>query len=115
MRRRRHFNFILISAGLVLVIWMILFTQMAETVSRSSTQDQRTALRQALNHAITDCYALEGMYPPDLDYMKDHYGLTYDEDLFFVDYKPVASNIRPDFFIITRAAGRHTGAAEAHS
>ena len=29
-------------------------------------------------------------------------GLTYDKDLFFVDYQPVASNMRPNVTIILR-------------
>ena len=32
--------------------------------------------------------------------MEEHYGLSYDKDLFFVDYQPVAANIRPDYFVL---------------
>ena len=37
-----------------------------------------------------------------LSYMEEHYGLTYDKDLFFVDYQPIGSNIRPDVTVISR-------------
>lgn len=102
MRHRRRFNFILLLSLVMLAVWIIVFIMIAGTVGQNTTADQEASLEQALDHAITNCYALEGMYPPDLDYMKEHYGLIYDEDLFFVDYRPIASNIRPDYFIIER-------------
>ena len=32
--------------------------------------------------------------------MEEHYGLSYDKSQFFVDYQPVAANIRPDYFVL---------------
>ena len=37
-----------------------------------------------------------------LEYMEEHYGLSYNKDLFFVDYAPYASNIYPEVTIIRR-------------
>jgi hypothetical protein len=34
--------------------------------------------------------------------LKENYGLTYDEDLFFVDYQTIGSNILPDVTIIEK-------------
>lgn len=99
-RRRRRFHLILFFSLLILAVFLTIFMMMAGTVRRNTTSDQEKYLTQALDHAITDCYALEGIYPPDLDYMKEHYGLIYDEDLFYVDYRPIASNIRPDYIVI---------------
>ena len=85
---------------LSLVVFLALFSWIYEGMTASGREAQREALEQALDHAVTSCYALEGMYPPDLEYMKEHYGLVYDEDLFYVDYQPVAANIRPAYYII---------------
>ena len=63
-------------------------------------------LEKAVNRSITQCYALEGTYPPDMEYLTAHYGLTYDEDLFFVDYQTVGANIYPDVTIIEKGAGK---------
>lgn len=52
--------------------------------------------------SITYCYTIEGAYPESLDYLKEHYGLVYDEDLFFVDYRVSGSNILPDITVIER-------------
>ena len=66
----------------------------------SRSAEQEKALNTSLERCITNCYALEGFFPPDLQYMEDHYGLSYDKNLFFVDYQPVAANIRPDYFVL---------------
>ncbi len=52
--------------------------------------------------SITHCYAVEGTYPSSLEYLKENYGLTYDETVFFVDYQTIGSNILPDVTIIER-------------
>ena len=48
------------------------------------------------------CYSIEGAYPESLEYMEEHYGLTYDKDVFFVDYQPIAGNLYPDYTVIKR-------------
>ena len=55
-----------------------------------------------LGRGIIHCYSMEGAYPESLQYLKDHYGLTYDEDRFFVDYQVLGSNLLPDVTIIDR-------------
>ena len=63
---------------------------------------QRTRLEEALHRAAAACYATEGAYPPDLDYLKTHYGIHYEEDRFAVIYQPVASNLMPDMTVLER-------------
>ncbi len=69
----------------------------------TSTKDrQEQALRSAMERDIVHCYALEGFYPPSLDYIVEHYGLSYDEDIFLVDYQPIGDNIYPDYTIMLK-------------
>ena len=103
-RRPHHRAGSALLTALLLAGWIVIFTCIYRGMSASSTAAQRESLEQALDHAVTTCYALEGMYPPDLEYMKEHYGLIYDEDLFYVDYQPVAANIRPSYYIIEVAS-----------
>ncbi len=85
---------------LVLLLCMIgLFSLQKSTVSK-----QQESLETALSRNITHCYAVEGFYPPSLSYLEEHYGLTYDKELFFVDYQPIGSNMRPNVTIILRKA-----------
>jgi hypothetical protein len=41
------------------------------------------------------CYATEGAYPPNVEYLEEHYGLILNEDKYIYEYEPVAENIKP--------------------
>ena len=58
-------------------------------------------LQTAVTRSVTRCYE-EGSYPESLDYLKEHYGLHYDESKYFVDYQPIGSNIMPDITIMRK-------------
>ncbi len=88
---------------LYIVVFLIiaaLFFSGLSYLGRTSVDNQQESLESALHRDILQCYSIEGMYPPSLDYMKQHYGLSYDESLFFVDYQPIGSNIYPDVTVI---------------
>lgn len=71
-------------------------------ISENTIAKQQESLETALRRFVVQCYAVEGAYPPSLSYIKEHYGLIYDEDLFFVDYASVGSNLFPDITIIRK-------------
>lgn len=71
-----------------------------ESVSATTSAKQLESLENALSRSIAQCYAVEGMYPPDLDYLKNHYGLVYDEDAFLVDYQPLGANLAPEVTVL---------------
>lgn len=78
----------------------VLFLKGLTSVSDTTLSKQRESLETALNRSISQCYAVEGAYPPTLEYMEQHYGLTYDKTLFKVDYQPFGSNLFPDVTIL---------------
>ena len=86
---------------------IIVFVLAVNYTSDASLSHQEEALNNAIERDIMMCYAQKGYYPPSLDYIKEHYGLTYDSDTFFVSYQPVADNIYPAYSVI-----RHGGAHE---
>ena len=90
-----------LSIGIFLVI-LLLFLSGINTFSASTYRHQKESLERALNRSIMYCYATEGVYPESLEELKTHYGLTYDENLFFVDYQTVGANIYPDVTIIEK-------------
>lgn len=85
---------------------LVLFVQGIASLSTTTRERQKEALENTIMRDITYCYAIEGSYPENLDYLKEHYGLTYDENTFFVDYRVSGSNIRPDVTIIQRKEAR---------
>ena len=93
-----HIRFTYLIAPVVLIIFVLSLSR----IGNSAVIRQRESLETALNRDIIHCYAVEGFYPPSLSYIEEHYGLTYNHDLFFVDYQPIGSNRRPDITIIVR-------------
>jgi len=94
-----------ISLSFVAFIFIfVLFLYGVSSVGATTLDKQEESLRSALQKNVLHCYAIEGYYPPSLDYMKEHYGLQYNEDLFFVDYQPIGSNILPNITIIRKDA-----------
>lgn len=86
----------------VFLLVLILFIQGVSSVSKSTVSRQHTTLENAVNRCIMDCYISEGAYPESLEYLKSHYGLMYNEELFYIDYQAVGSNIMPDVTIIEK-------------
>ena len=87
---------------LLLIIIMIAFSFFTNTITNSNKSGNYTVLENALDRSITQCYALEGSYPPSLNYLVENYGLTYNSEQFFIDYQYIGSNLRPDVTIIER-------------
>ena len=71
-------------------------------ISDSNLEHSKEVLDNALTRSITQCYSLEGTYPPNLQYLENHYGLIYDKTHFYIDYKYIGSNLRPDVTIIEK-------------
>ncbi len=53
------------------------------------------AIREAVQRSALQCYAVEGAYPPDLQYLEENYGLQVNEQDFYVTYEAFASNLPP--------------------
>jgi hypothetical protein len=62
---------------------------------KNSNDAQPDRIKEAIERACVQCYALEGSYPPDLEYLSEHYGLILNEDKYFYYYEIFASNIMP--------------------
>lgn len=95
-----HVGILLFAAILVLFLYGISY------VGSSTGERQQDSLIKAMERNIVHCYALEGFYPPSLEYMEEHYGLTYDKDMFIVDYQPIGTNLYPDFTVIPKGGSR---------
>lgn len=96
-------NFSVSVVGFLIVLSV--FVAGVSNVSRRADAQAARTLEQAVNRGIIRCYTIEGSYPGSLQYLKDHYGLTYDEERFFVDYQVLGSNIIPEVTIIDRRDG----------
>lgn len=87
---------------LILVIVLLGFSLFASSMTDTNASREKEILQNAIDRSITQCYALEGVYPDNLEYLESEYGLTYNKEHFFVDYQYIGSNLRPDITIIER-------------
>lgn len=74
----------------------------ASSVAALSERERLDAAERAVRRAVVQCYAVEGIYPPDLDYMRERYGLQVDGERYLVDYRCFASNLMPDITVLPR-------------
>ncbi len=71
----------------------------------TDAKQQEEALRiaeESILRGAVRCYAQEGIYPPDYEYLKENYGIRVDEEKFTVFYTVFASNMMPDVTVIEK-------------
>ena len=65
-------------------------------------EETATAIQDAIRKGALQCYVVEGVYPPDLAYLQDHYGLQVNTDNYYVVYEAFASNLPPTIEVIKK-------------
>jgi hypothetical protein len=71
-------------------------------IQATSNEKQLENLENSIRCSTVQCYALEGRYPESIEYLKEYYGVSYDEDKYFVDYVVQSSNLMPDITVIVK-------------
>lgn len=87
--------------GIALVL-IILFIQLFNGIvdfEKNSGVERMESIESAIQKAAVQCYAIEGSYPPNLQYLVDFYGLIVNEDEFIYHYEAVAANILPQIAV----------------
>ena len=100
MRERRRPGLILLPVAVAAVLF--LFLTGLSNLDRDRTEEGRQQLEQAIRRSAAACYAAEGIYPPDVEYLEEHYGLQIDEERYAVFYEVFASNLMPDITVLER-------------
>ena len=89
--------------AILLTICLAVFVLIGATnLQQGQQKEDQRQLEKALQRTAVACYAVEGVYPPDVAYMREHYGLTYDESRYVVHYELIASNIMPAIDVMVR-------------
>lgn len=65
----------------------------------SAPERDEDAVTTAIESALVQCYALEGAYPPNLEYLASHYGLRLDRENYFYHYEVYTANLRPNVYV----------------
>ena len=93
----RFKNFIVQIALLALIIVLVLAG--VRSVKNQSAAEGLGITEKAIHRAVVQCYAIEGAYPPNLEYIEENYGVQIDRDKYFVYYEAYAQNIMPDLIV----------------
>lgn len=85
----------------VLVLAVLLgFSTALGNLDAGRAQENRGQLETAIRRSCVACFAAEGSYPQDLQYLEDHYGLQIDRDRYAVFYDVFAENLMPDITVL---------------
>lgn len=98
LKKYKKRNFILPVVIFLLMISMLLYG--VSSVTKETAQKEQESLQNAVIQSAVHCYSVEGAYPESLDYLKKHYGITWNEKKYKVSYVIVAKNIRPEVEVI---------------
>ena len=92
----------LIVAVLAVALILVLGQHLGAVSGRDMAEESAEALEAAVQRSAVQCYVVEGVYPPSLSYLEEHYGLQVNHTKFYVSYDAFASNIPPEVRVIPR-------------
>lgn len=102
---KKRLNLTIVStlvAVTVITLVAILAYFSIDRFGKSTAGKSQTALEDTIKKAAVQCYAIEGSYPPDLQYLADHYGIILNEDTYFYHYQVIGSNVMPDIVVMEK-------------
>ena len=94
MAYKREIAIVLLTILVLCGAWLLV-TRMGRTSGEAQTE----FVTEAVHNAALTCYAVEGAYPTNLEYLRTHYGLAYDQSRYLVRYDSFGSNLMPDISV----------------
>jgi hypothetical protein len=91
-----------VAAILIFIALIVAFVLLINNITGKGNGRELEIVRDAVKNAALTCYAVEGMYPDDLNYLIEHYNLSYNKDRYIVYYEPLASNVIPSIKVVER-------------
>lgn len=82
------------------IIVILIFLAATSYVSSNTSAQEAQGLEDSIRKSTVHCYALEGFYPEDLNYLEENYGISYDHDKYVVSYEVIGENLMPDIMVI---------------
>lgn len=92
----------IISAAIIIAIaGAVIFVGICN-YSAAYADNRAQEIKETIISSIAHCYALEGRYPPDLDYLVEHYGLQLDTAGYGYHYDMFATNVFPSVRVFAK-------------
>ena len=86
----------------IVLLMALLLGGVYAVISRVSTAQsgaQTQFVQDAVRNAALTCYAVEGAYPADVEYLRENYGLAYDRSRYMVTYNADMGNLMPEIYV----------------
>ncbi len=87
-----------IPAVIIFIIILTIVIFALNDINGTSESEGLTITENSVRRAVITCYAQEGCYPPDIEYLKKNYGLRISDE-YSVHYDIFASNIMPNITV----------------
>ena len=97
--RKRKLPGWLIPAAILVALACVLAVFALGGSGRDMSREGATAIREAIERGALQCYAVEGVYPPNLQYLEENYGLQVNTEDYYVTYEAFASNLAPTVIV----------------
>ncbi len=91
-----------LAAGALFVALIAGFVLLVSSLTAASDGQEVRLVRDAVKNAALTCYAVEGRYPENLEYLREHYRLAFNEERFIVEYEAFAENMMPYITVLER-------------
>ena len=84
-------------ALIIVIVWALYGINLASVANK---EQEIAELESSLNKATALCYAIEGMYPQNIEYLENNYGVMIDRENYIINYEIIASNIKPQITVL---------------
>ena len=92
----------LIEALILIALFVTLLTSF-RTLDADASKEGLKQLETSVRRSCVACYASEGVYPPNIEYLEDNYGLIIDHSKYTVRYSVFAENLMPDITVLEKS------------
>ena len=82
------------------IVVLLCFLSAFSNLDKDHSTQGKQQLETALKRSAVACYAAEGIYPSDLEYLEENYGVQINQNVYTVKYEFIASNLMPDITVL---------------
>ena len=100
--RKTHRIAPILAIVLVFLLLCVLLFLVLGSSGKDLEEDGAMAIQDAVRRHALQCYVVEGVYPPDLAYLEENYGLQVNTRDYYVVYDAFASNVPPTIRVIKK-------------
>ena len=94
--------FTVIAAVLALFGVLLAYTSFRTSVPEEMEEESIASIRRAVQQSALQCYVIEGVYPSDLAYLQENYGLRINTDAYIIASDAYAENQLPSVKVVKR-------------